>query len=282
MAKELAKQKDIRDRQRVAEITVYDEETKDFVQVSKEIQSIAGAIHKQISMSSIATALLLKKMKDEKLYLGLDCQSFNEYVQCMLPFKERMARNYIRIAERFQKFLPETVVIGDRQRVAEIPENLQSLSLRSLVQLTNIDDDDFDEVTSKDNLGQPTPEFAKMLQEVKKKHSGKISQLTEEVKKLKAENESSESVAEREKRNEEIERIYGAKASTLKSKRMLMDAARSCLNQAEQYLHQINVDDEDPAGLKKDMADLISRFHAAFKKGLNNYLFLADQIEEYD
>ncbi len=131
--------------------SVYDSETKEFVQIDAETRALAQALQQRVDMATLMTAMILKRMSDEKLYLGLGYSNFKEYVLETLPFGESSAKKYLKIGRKFAGVLPEDFGKGEPVHLLEENENAQKLSglgVKKLYDLTKIEDADFSEVVS--------------------------------------------------------------------------------------------------------------------------------------
>mgnify|MGYP001033587445 CR=1 FL=1 len=102
---EESRQKEIQRLSHAGSITVFDAEENKYVEITAEKQKTAAFVHQQIVLSSFATALSIKKMFDEKLYLAFGCSTREEYAETMLPFGYRQANKYYRVASRFEPLL---------------------------------------------------------------------------------------------------------------------------------------------------------------------------------
>jgi len=267
---------------------VYDEETDDFVEVSVEMQKRANAVHLQIALNAISTAIGIKRMRDEKLYLGFGCQSFSEYIETRLPFTRRQAYNYIQIAERFIPFLPD--ISKDEYVVHSGAQHITEMGYNKLFALSGLPDDQFskivdgeDGVTLDELADMDTKEFASALTKYKKKHSKTLAQMDEQNKSLKDENRIlKEKLAEADQRLEDakaLEAKFGKGGFSLESKRKILELARKEMLAAEQYVFQLNLEESDTIGLQKEVAIFIRRWDEVHKRMMMNYGFVVRAAE---
>jgi hypothetical protein len=256
-------------------ITTYDAEQDKMISLTRKQIHLAGVLHQQMTFGVFITAVALKRMKDEKLYLALNCQSFNEYLLTMSPIGRVQAYAYVKIAERFQQFLPEIGQEGVREGVRDVQstEHIEDLGIQKLYELTRLDEVDFNEVIDgKGNFSleevkeMTVREFREEITKMKKakdKYLSKSAQLDEENKLLFQENETlKKQVEEADKKIKilkDLETTLGAKATKLAEKRELLERSREALALCERYLFQTGINCDDPADLRKDLSDYIHR-----------------------
>lgn len=255
------------------EMTVFDGDKQDFVKVSKEQQLSAGYIHQQIAMGVFITALAIKKMYDEKLYLAFNCSTREEYADTMLPFGRRQAEKYYRIADKFKEYLPENANLS-----SQIEGDVQELGIAKLYELTKIEDEDLRTVMSGGNLtgadgnkysledinDMSARELSKRIQEIKSKYTSRISNFEEENKLLKAERESDKELVESAKEQTEhahkLEIMYGGGASLLKDKEACLQAARDHFRRAWESLESANITEKDPVQLQREVPEILNGY----------------------
>ncbi len=109
-------------------------------EISTERQEKALRLHKQIvANASIAARCLvemgrdLKIVRDEKLYTEFGCESFDDYCETKAGIGERHGYNFIKVYERF----------GEDKL-----EQLSSLGIKKLLDLSRLDDNDVEELVS--------------------------------------------------------------------------------------------------------------------------------------
>lgn len=262
-------------------MTVYDADEDKFIDVNVEQQNLAWAVHNQISLNAFVMALGLKRIRDEKLYLSLGCTTMGQYGDIMSPVKRRQMYKYLKIADRFTDRFPQ-LKSGDISAQSEnsaLGALSENLSFGTLYEAAQLDGAEFEEVTESGDMGK----LATELEKLKKKYTSKISQLSEDNKKLKSETKHKDSLlTEKEQELEDAQNLelkYGARASKLDDKRRCMDLARKKLADTEQWLFQVNVDEDDPTQLLQDLADLIRRLDQAHGNALANYGFIAELID---
>lgn len=282
-------------------IMVWLDDVNDYVEVSPERQERALSALKLLHHIELVKAFVIKMIHDEKLYAGLGCSSFRDFCERKLSFGKTKAYKYLKIANaflpRFKGILVDGKISSEKlnnlSRVSSTEDKLSStedktdndeyillgMPFRDLVR--SAEEIDFEEI---DREG--TGKLAEQLHKIKDKSASKISQLTEELKTVKSERDiyKNDLIAfkGRIEHAEELERLYGARASKLEEKRICMDKAREHLAMADQYFHQINIAEDDPDALQKDVVDLCRRFNSSFIKSKNAYTFLWDLIEEYE
>ncbi len=147
----------------------------------------------------VKSALLLKKMRDTKMYLDLGYETFGDYTQESLNIKERQAYTYISSYESLgERFLQSNANLG-----------ITKLSL-----LAGIPSVDREDVVEANDIAGMTVEEVKALVAENSSKGEQISLLDEKVAELEAELQAANSkpteVAVREPSAEEIEKIKKA------------------------------------------------------------------------
>ncbi len=284
-------------------LTVYDEDKKELVQISPEKQERAWFVLKKFDESRLVSALYLKLIQDEKLYLVYGCTSMNDFGDRKYEYSRQYMYKLLKGAKRFVSRFPQLMELvgGDQKMLASgqprSPDKSKNNNKNDFLNewisdnfsdLSKLEEAEFEVLTSDKNL-KDAGALTRALSEMKSKHNeerrkfqARIAQQDEEIKKIDLEQLLSVKGQRALDEAEELQRLYGATGGTVAAKRMIMDKSREYLYLSEQLFHRMKVTDEDPVGLQKDVADLIKRFHVAFKRMLNNYLFLMDNIEEYD
>jgi len=279
-------------------ILVYDEEVDDFVQVSKEQQMLAIKMDHQVSLGHFISAVAYKKIRDDKLFLGLGFSSFREYCEVGRGQHIKVVQRQIRVLEKFEKFLPELESGFNKNNNLSGTARFQivELGFSKLRELATLEDEKIEELATTGALQTPdgglsiediqrmtSREFTKQLAEIKRKHAGKIAQLDEENKQLKEERKliqkQLEHLQQKMEQLRDLERKYGAKGSTIESKRMILETALASLANAEQYIFQIGLQEDDPISLHSDMANLIRRLDEVHKRAVSMYGFVVEVID---
>lgn len=271
-------------------LIVYDAEHDAMVEVTREQQMLAASLHRQVVIGAFITALALKRIRDERLYVALGCHTFDEYTVSMCPFNRAQAYKYLKIAQRFEQLLPnmeELKEIAESKKVNKNSERfVQStgqMGIEKLYELTRLEDNDLEELTTTGKLSTPdgdytleqmqeqtTREFTRQLKEIQARYSGKLSQLDEENKTLQAEKELLEKQMEQNQEHiqdaREIQKLWGRRASKIEEKREMLNEARKTLAYLQQIVFQINIQDDDPGSLQREMLDLAGAIHETHEK----------------
>ena len=269
-------------------LVILDEETNSFVDVTPEMQKTAAYVQQQILMGSFITAFGIKKMFDEKLYLGLGCKSRDKYIATQLQIGRSKASKYYKIASKFDS---ATKLLGggdlkpiDLSNGSALVQStglgnggvLDHLGLEKLYELSQLEDDEVaelikkgkvnlvgGELTTQDILESTAREMAKKIAALTKRYQSKISQLSEELK-LK-ESEDKDNQRRMDKLEEEnafakkIEAQLGDRASLLKTKYERIDEAGKLLIELSMTLRKCGVTPDDPAELQVELCKLLKR-----------------------
>jgi len=282
-------EKTIEKKIEVKSLMVFDSDKGDFVQVTPDMQRHAAYVHQQIAMGTFMIALAIKKMFDEKLYLGLGCSNKTEYCETMLPFGRQQAYKYYKIGKKFQKYLP-----GDSESVAP-GRHFEDLGYKKLYELTKLDDADFEELIETGEIDgfkmeqfkkQTYNEAMKEINLLRRKSSKKISILEEENKKLKSEMQSRERLIEeaneKYKQALEMEDVYGPMKTSVDDRRRVLNNAIDMLNHATKLILNCKVTVDDPPTLKHTAVEVykILFITAEYWKDYNGELLLS--MEDFD
>lgn len=113
----------------------------------------------------------LKEMRDEKLYLKLDCETFEDYCDKKTPIKQRQAYNFIKCYEKYGEQL----------------EDLSNIGITKLTLMTALDDEDSDQlIESGEAEKMTTRELEKRIKELQSKNEQLTLELDERTKDEKA------------------------------------------------------------------------------------------------
>ena len=271
-----------------AGMTVYDEETEKFVDVSPETQRLAAYVHQQGLMGAFISAVSLKKMWDEKLYLGMGCQSREEYISVCTPYGRRQAYKYYQIATKFEaagkllagnELKPISLEGGSVQLTAlngDQAEKIGALGIEKLYELSSLEDEEVakliktgkvtlngGDLSLQDIIDSTAREAAKKIATLKKTYQSKISQLTEELKlKESEEKERRKLVEDLSIQNKEAKRIeskLGEKATLLKHKYEQLEEANRLVDDASMVIRRCGVTEDDPAELQANLIKLLKK-----------------------
>jgi len=256
--------------------TVLDDETGKFIEVALEDQRTASFAHSQVLAGTLYSAYWLKKIRDEKQYLNLGHGSFGEYVETTLPYGKATAYRMLQVMDKVSNVFPVTSpqqLLGGE----DVPVNeINSMSMKSLGEITKLEDVEFEELFTKGSLsnGDTTlvlneikdmvsRNVAIAVKEYKKKYSDQHSQQNEKIKLLKTEKESLAN--DLQEKNEVIERarskekLFGAKAAKYDDKVELLQDAEDCLNKFNRYMNNTAISLEDAEELQDKFNDLVKK-----------------------
>jgi len=269
---------EIEKRETIHTLKVYDSEKEDFVDISPEIQRHAAYVHQQIALGTFSIALAIKKMFDEKLYLGLGCSSKVEYCETMLPFGRQQAYKYYAIGRKFQNFLP-----ANGENVAPVRQ-IEDIPMKKLYELTKIDEADFEELMTKGEVeGVSLDEIRKQtyndaiteLAKIKNKSSRRISTLEAENEQLKAEqkalDQKIDEANEKLQLAQEIQERFGEMATSIDDKHRMIKKAAELLTTASELMLNCMVTVDDPVTLKADTVALFRKLEVTIEYWKINY-----------
>ena len=268
-------------------LNVFDDEKNEWVEISQDTQKYAGFVHQQTIVGSLITAMAIKKIKDDKLYLALGCGNFEEYVSTMLPIGRRTAYNYLKIGNKMELAFPKQLEEG-KDDVQLNAHKIEGLNITNLLELTALEDKDFKKLLNdgkieingenfdiEDFKDMTARQTASEIKKTKSKYSNKVDTLSESVKMLKDEKKTLENrIDENEqtvKAAQEKEKLYGAAASNYEHKQSLLNDAKESLYQFEKLLSNADVKTEDSANLQKEFVDLVKRISEVHETFCTNF-----------
>lgn len=144
----------------------------------------AGAM---ITNSVISLSKNLKVMRDEKLYLEADCETFEDYAEQICGLKRRQAYKYIQVLEQLgEDFVQSTAQIGIEKltMLSSLPEEER----QKVIETVNIEDSSVTELKNK--IEEITKKSDKEKENFKNKEQSykySIAELENELTKLKDE-----------------------------------------------------------------------------------------------
>jgi hypothetical protein len=261
--------------------------SKDLVKQEAHISTrleLAAHLHQQVALGVFVTATALKRIRDERLYEELGFETFGDYIGA-IPVSRTQVYLNIKIADKFDKFLPQ----GSGENVPPW-DNFENFGMRKLGALVKLDDPDFEEIigggavqvngndfTMQDFAIMKATEVEGVLIDYKRKTSKKISLLEENLKLEKSERkQDKDKIAELEENiqaQKDLEILYGARASTLESKRRSLELARKYFDLANQYFQQSNILEDDPVAMRREAAQIIQNIDMMHKNASTNYGF---------
>ena len=195
-----------------------------FVKTHEKILS-AGSM---ITNSVISLAKNLKIMRDEKLYLEADCQSFEEYAEEICGLKKSQAYSYIQVLEKLgEDFFQSTGKIG----------------ITKLTLLANLPEEERTEIIESVDIEDVS-----------------VSKLKEEIKQLKKELEQKEEdISEFDLKSVEIENLN---AEIVKLNKQIKELE----NKPAEVVTKVEVDEkskEQVKELKEKLKNMTEQFKAA-------------------
>jgi hypothetical protein len=257
------------------EKTVYDADTGRMTTVSPDQQRRFHFLQQHIELATLVKAVALAEIADDKLYLAAVCSSFKEYAESS-GLGVVSAKKYTQIGRRFRTLLPQigeakgySGTLSATPNPTNIPPELQQFGgfgYKELLEFSRISEADFEEITQTGEIqltdgrtftlddlkamtARENQQLLKEYRTAKKRYHERISQLQEQVKKLKAEQKADrDNIEEAEHRLEEarqIERLHGARAAAYHQKRAALDRAFKLLTEARLEFFRVDITPDD-------------------------------------
>jgi hypothetical protein len=298
-------------------LTIYDAERQSWQEIDQKEQKMSAFIHNQVLMGVFISAAAIKKMFDDRLYLGLGCESRDEYIDTMLPYGRRQAYRLYAIGNKFNGLIGAEIDekrllgAGDGNLVPPValneegtdgedgnkvsPTTLGNLGIRKLYEMTRFNDDEFEELinTGKTKLGdaeitideikeESARELSKKISAVKRQFTGKISQLTEENLKLKEEMKLMKKTDDELKTAGELEKLYGGIASKLEDKKERLTSASKLLNEFIETLVRSGIDETDPILVQQELLDIVRRIDSVYSRAQQTFEGVITNVSGYE
>lgn len=270
-------------------------DTGEMVSISPEQRSRANALHGRVLLGVYYSAMALKQVCDEKLFLALGYGTQTEYLSTALPFGRSQAFKYLKVAEKFENvfnLLPsnnlpagllsdgsdsplEWTNEANTDDKGDVAAKFQQLGVQKLYELTSMDDDDLLTLVREGKVSTEngTISFeelqdltAKQLAlEVKKvsgKFQDKIKHLNSRIAVLEEENKllASEAKTQAEKiaYAEDIEKKYGAIASKTEDKRKHLTEASNHLYDCRELILRCGISTDDVMSLQNELVVFVN------------------------
>jgi hypothetical protein len=278
---------------------VWDDEKKKMVTIKPEQARLAAYLHEQVTAGVFVTALAMKRIINERLYLALGAGSVQEYCDTMLPFGRMQAYRYKSIAERFEGILPE-LTPGEKEdgsspivtsTIQHDFNGIEKIGMMKLYELSRIEDADFSEIPTRGivkigneeiNIDAITEMTARTwnikLAEIKRGYSARVNQLEEKVKLLESERIAIESrEAEANSKIEtarDLERLYGPLNSRYEAQLKDIEEVDKLLLRATSVIMKMKPEEEFPDGYFERLRSLFQRV-LWLKDASENHLAMA-------
>lgn len=288
---------------------ILDQETGKFVDITTDMQRHASYVHNQVLMGAFISAISIKKMFDDKLFLGMNCTSRDEYIDTMLPFGRRQAYKLYQVANKFDAVSQSLtgngltqIVSGDASdlvhlsalgentnETVENTNNIVGLGINKLYELTKLEDDDLKDlikkgkikidgadVTIEDIKDTTAKELSRILHESTKKYKSKIAQQGEDINLLKEEMKSNEKELARLRKKDEdldlIQKQYGPMATLIGQKKNYLNDAEKYLDIFQKIFINAGITEEDPEALRQHCQDIVRKIDQYHKNATDNYI----------
>lgn len=186
----------------------------------------------------------LKEMRDEKLYLKLDCETFENYCDKKTPIKQRQAYNFIKCYEKYGERLSE----------------LSNIGITKLTLMSALDDEDSEQLIESGEAEElSTRELEKRIKELQSKNEQLTLELSEKTK----EESAAEVLKQQIKRlNTELE----AKKAIEKQQKERMESLEKQNEELSKRPVDIAVEKPSKAEIEKIKKDAAEKAEKAAKK----------------
>lgn len=280
---------------------VRDTETGESVEVTPEMRARAAAARRLIEQATLAKALALATVADERLYLADGYGSFKDWVLLELGTGYRSSLDYVRIGRRLAPLFP-ALSAGDGLAggVPQLTEGhpgaldservsaLSGLGVKKLIELTRLDEIQFSDVVERGVVTLGNEDFTlDELQEMSKREvaarvrdeltplknelaeqNAQIETLEAEKKALLAEADASaQAVADARA----LEAELGPRASLLADKRQRVTDCRDAVDRLLPALLATGVEPSDPETLQHDLMSLLDKLDLCTERARATY-----------
>lgn len=287
-----------------------DESTGEVVAVSDGMREWAHKIHNYMEADAITKAFIWSVFRSERLYLAFGCSSMKEYANDISSIGLSTIESYLTIGDRFFSALkqiktltvrldddpetffkelkadPEIAELGKlgHRKLREIGKQGDE-KIKQLIKKKEITFDDGTTITQDEILSFTAREFEQKNKEREKQKNRRIASLEEDKKKYRDERdryrEQLEKDKERIERSYEIEMKYGEKAVRMQEIEHLLDKAEAGMLQLERHFGQIDLDYDDPEGLRERALSLIRRMTLQMEGARRRFSFFAEDLDNF-
>ncbi|MCX4357470.1 MAG: DUF3102 domain-containing protein [Oscillospiraceae bacterium] len=186
----------------------------------------------------------LKEMRDEKLYLKLDCETFENYCDKKTPIKQRQAYNFIKCYEKYGERLSE----------------LSNIGITKLTLMSALDDEDSEQLIESGEAEElSTRELEKRIKELQSKNEQLTLELSEKTKEESAAEVLKQQI---ERLNTELE----AKKAIEKQQKERMESLEKQNEELSKRPVDIAVEKPSKAEIEKIKKDAAEKAEKAAKK----------------
>ncbi len=276
---------------------VYDADSGEMVDLTEPQVELAHDLHRRLEAASIFTGLALLKIRQDRLYLALGHASFNDYISSALPFGRTSAYNFMQVAERIQPLLPASTLESTGgvivQRVGQdgdddgLSNELESLGIRKLLQITKASDSVLDQVVREGKVVMPDGETEYSLEDLRDMTSAEVRRVMEDARmerdayrariqqleeKLRLEKSERQADADKLKKAESLidearhlEALYTRDKLTYEQTETLLQEAQHHLFESRRRLMNVELTEESGEGLKKLLRECIDEIQRQAK-----------------
>lgn len=273
---------------------IINEDTGKPVKVDPSRRQLGYALHSRIEAAVLVTAMALKKISDDKLYLDMGFGSWKEYTS-VLPFAYSTSKIYLQIATAFEPLLPSVTEDSKGQPVSLLesytPENVQdstvqelsSLGIRKLRALAQVEDADFSELPTSGEIGLPdgtritieeiraqtVAEVERSLRDKKRKYLGQIRDAEQRAALAESERDALKKQAEDLESQKEslkaLETRYGRVGMNYEAGKRKLSRLFDLVTQVNVEIGSMKMDDE----VQEMLSDEIQNIHRLLDNARN-------------
>jgi len=279
-------------------LTILDQETGEFIEITEEQKVIASLIQRNIELGFFISAINIKKMLDGRYYYALGCQSRDEWIDTKCPIGRSQVYKLYAIATKFEPILDGMQIKqlgeGSSESTSDSVQLLDKTGVEKLYELSKLEDAQLNDLLkngkiktdggeySFDDIKDATAkEMSRIIAESTKKYKAKLSQQDEEIATLleekKIQDKELAKIRKDKKDLEDIEMLYGPVASTVQQKRKYMETARTMLEEFNEVLIRCGVTADDPETMHKYMQGIIREIDEIHQRAIDTYKEVLEQ-----
>ncbi len=246
-------------------------ETNKWVRITPEERKYANYIYQQFQISSVFTAIALKKIFDKKLYIALGYESKEDFILNGTNYSRAQAYRLAKVADKLSGYLPQldqNIPISGQipeEAASTIQNNnispqkdLSGLGITKLIELSKLEEDELEQFINKGSIGEDDDQLtfdefkditvrkaAKELEVRTKSYKRKIKDLEDKNSALKEDKKKLESEIDGMQRMvndaKDLELKYGAPASLSEAKKDLLSEVDNLINEIAVRLKKADV-----------------------------------------
>lgn len=282
-------------------LVVRDTESGEVVAVTDAMRARVAAARRLIEQATLAKAIALRTVADERLYLADGYGSFKDWVRLELGSSYQSAKDYVRIGRRMAPLFPALTegdgLAGDAPQLTEgHPGVLDSersgaisgLGFGKLRELVRLDDARFSDVVERGVVTLDGEEFTlDELQEMSKREvaarvrdelapvKDRLAEQAAEIETLKAEKDALLEERERDQKTVEdaraLEYELGSRASLLADKRRRLTELRETVDRLLPAVLNTGIGPDDPETVQHDLVALMDKLELCAERARATY-----------